>query len=121
MTLSKSIIGLTFVSCVVKKACSVNDFLPGKSTNLSNSFVLDAIILGVGRTLLLFNDILSNPWSTNPLKFPSGLLPLNVLILPDISVPSGSRVEKLGLTMLNAIFCVAIGPYGVPTCTYCWS
>ena len=32
-----------------KKVCKVNDFLPSKSTNLSNSFCLEAIILGVLR------------------------------------------------------------------------
>ena len=62
-----------------------------------------------------FNEISSNPWSTNDDSIPSALVPEKVLILALISVVCGNNVCIFGLIILNGIFCVALGPFSNPT------
>jgi len=52
-----------------------------------------------------------NPLSTKDISLPFTLVADVVLIFASNEVISGSNVPICGLILLNAIFCVAFGPY----------
>ena len=70
--------------------------------NLSDSLVLDATNLGVGKNVVSFNIVGSNPWSIKDTSFPPALVPLTVLTEVFAKVPlPGVITLNCGDKLLN--------------------
>ena len=72
--------------------------------NKLNSFVSDAIILGVSSSLFLLRATFSNPSSLNDASDPLILVPDVVLTLPLRVAPVGRIEVTCGFTISNGIF-----------------
>ena len=71
--------GDRFESSLLISTDNVSDFFLGKLANLASSFTLDATNLGVGKNVVSFNAVGSNPWSINETSVPPELVPVTVL------------------------------------------
>ena len=98
--------GDKFGSSVFISTDNVSDLFLGKLSNLASSFIFDATNLGVGKNVVWFNTVGSNPWSTNETSVPPELVPVTVLTDAFTRVDLPGVIQfNCGESVLNWWFC----------------